>query len=178
MGWISVGSSRLRVASERPADADRGIEAVRTISAQVSGTEVFGVAAEIIELMLADAKLETLWQLDRESDGTVKPHGLHGSAITHLRDIPAKRKFRFEKQYEMASESVAKGLNFKITTEKVARISGASGIDSTGVSRLGKYTAAQVRLIVGRRDIKIRVAADPIVGKEEARLHCWRDFTG
>lgn len=164
-------SSCLRITPKSPADTDRGIKAVGAVGAQVSGTEVLVIAAEILELMLADAKLETFWHLERKTDGTVKTHGFHGSAVAHLRDVPAKRKLRLEEQDKMTSESPADGLNFEVSTKEVASIGGTARVNAAGIGRLGKYAAAQVRLIVGRRDIKISVTANPIVGEKEAGLH-------
>jgi len=115
--------------------------------------------------MLADAKLKTLWQLERKTHGTVKTHGFHGKEVAHLRDVSAKRKRRLEEQDQMTSESPADGLNFEVSTKEVASIGGTARVNAAGIGRLGKYAAAQVRLIVGRRDIKISVAANPIGGK-------------
>jgi hypothetical protein len=167
LGLFSVRSSCLRITPKSPADTDRGIKAVRAVGAQVSGTEVLAIAAEILELMLADAELETFWQLERETDGTFKTHGFHGSEVAHLRDVSAKRKLRLEEQDKMTSESPPDGLNFEVSTKEVASIGGTARVNAAGIGRLGKCAAAQVRLIVGRRHIKISVAANPIVGEEE-----------
>ena len=171
LDYFSVRSSCLRITPKSPADTDRGIKAVGAVGAQVRGTEVLVIAAEILELMLADAKLETSWQLERKTDGTVKTHGFHGSQVAHLRDVSAKRKLRLEEQDKMTSESPADGLNFEVSTKEVASIGGTARVSAAGIGRLGKYAAAQVRLIVGRRDIKISVTAYPIVGEKEAGLH-------
>jgi hypothetical protein len=176
--YFSVRSSCLRITPKSPADTDRGIKAVGAVGAQVSGTEVLAIAAEILELMLADAKLETFWHLERKTDGTVKTHGFHGSEVTHLRDVSAKRKLRLEEQHKMTSESPAHGLNFEVSTKEVASIGGTARVYAAGIGRLGKHAAAQVRLIVGRRDIKISVTANPIVGEEQAGLHGGRVFSG
>jgi hypothetical protein len=120
--------------------------------------------------MLGDPEFETMRELNGDTDGTVIGNGFHGGEIAHLGNIPAKGEFRFKEKENVAAESPAERLDFYVATKEVASVGRATRIDSASIRRLGKGATSQVWLVVGRRDLKIRIAADPIVWKEESRL--------
>ena len=158
------------VTAEGPADAEGGVEAVGAVGGEVGGAQRFVVVAEPIHLVLCGAELEVLWQLKANANGTLVGDGGHGRGVDELRDIISKTKFWFEEEIQMAGGGASKGLQFDVAAEKIAGVGSAEGRGTAGARWLRKGAAAEVGFVVGRRDLEIGVAANPVVGEEGAQL--------
>jgi len=161
------------VPPEGPAHANCGVQTVRPIGVEVRRAQGFAVTPEPIHLMLRDAQVEMFWQLKSDSNGALKRDRQHGCRVSELRNIPSKTELGLEKKKEIPRRGAADWLKLNISAEEIACVSRAQRSRTAGAGRLRKSAAAQVRFVMRRRHLKIRVTADPIVREKCPRLFGW-----
>ncbi len=161
---MSVRATRLlrtAVAAKVPARPDCRIESIRAVRAEIGRSDIVVVAAEPVHLVLGHAKLEILWQLDAKSDRAFKGDSRHRGAVLELRHVISKRKCGREKEERMARKRLSEGLNFEVAAPQVTRVGIARGRGAAGTynCRERGIAAPEVRLIMRRRERKIRISA-------------------
>ena len=161
MSGRAVRLLRTAVAAKVPARPDCRIESKRAVRAEIGRSDIVVVAAEPVHLVLGHAKLEILWQLDAKSDRAFKGDSRHRGAVLELRHVISKRKCGREKEERMARKRLSEGLNFEVAAPEVTRVGVACGIGAAGTHNRGErwIATAQVRLIVRRREGKVRISA-------------------
>ena len=72
----------------------------------------------------------------------------------------------------MTCHRPSQGLQLHVSKQKIACIGGAGRRTSSCARGLGEHAPAEVRLIMGRRHLEIRVPTNPVMRKKQRRMGC------
>jgi hypothetical protein len=117
--------------------------------------------------VLRDSHLEALAEINSSAPGMLDPDGVERPGVERLRDILTEQEPRFSKELKAPEKASSERADFEETGEHVAGEFTARGIHAPEVSRRGG-TQVGVDLVMGRGEVKLRVAIQRVAGKEHA----------
>lgn len=142
----------MAVTAEIPAHANGVVDTERLlVRTRIEGPKALIERAEGSHSVVGDAKFEMFWQSDSEAHGALPSERLHGIGVVDLGNRFAEKETWFEEEVGVTKRGAREGLKFNVSRGDVAR--------KRRAGRLRLIAAAEIRLVVRRREFEIAIAA-------------------
>ena len=157
------------VPAKIPTDPYRRIAPIRAVGSKVRWTESVCVAAEPRHRVDQRTQFEIPRQLDPSSQQALMSDRVESVRVAKLRHGIAEVKLRLGEEEQMPQRRASQWLNLQVAAQNVAGKSRT--LCARAPIRARRCSASsQIRLVVGRRVLEIRIPTQPIAREKESTL--------